>query len=65
MVALAAIAMGDWRMTDKADLDRALALAVSECLKHGGCERDIEVLRKQFKALATEEENQPDKKIPE
>ena len=33
-------------MTDKADMDRALA--VSELLRHGGTEAQIEMLRQQF-----------------
>ena len=52
-------------MTDT-DLDRAMALAISELLAHGGSERDVEALRAQFKALATDQETQPsDKKIPD
>jgi hypothetical protein len=52
-------------MTDK-DIDRAMALAIAECRKHGGTEADIEVLRKQFRALATDEDASPtDKQIPD
>ena len=36
-------------MTDKADIDRALA--VSELLRHGGTEAQIEMLRRQFTVI--------------
>jgi hypothetical protein len=36
-------------MTDKADIDRALA--VSELLRHGGTEAQIEMLRQQFTVI--------------
>lgn len=53
-------------MSDQAEIDRAMALAVAECRKHGGGERDIEALRAQFKALATDEDAKPDdKQIPD
>ena len=36
-------------MTDKADIDRVLA--VSELLRHGGTEAQIEMLRQQFTVI--------------
>lgn len=40
---------------DKADIDRAIAQAVAELIRHGGSARDIETLVEQFKAQAEEE----------
>lgn len=53
-------------MTDKAEIERAMADAIAELIKHGGSERDVEALRRQFKALATDEDAKPtDKQIPD
>ena len=46
-------------MTDKAEIERAMADAIAELIKHGGSERDVEALRRQFKALATDEDAKP------
>ena len=52
-------------MTDKAEIERAMADAIAELIKHGS-ERDVEALRRQFKALATDEDAKPtDKQIPD
>ena len=53
-------------MTDKADIDRAIAAMIAEQTAHGASERDIETLRQQFKVIADDEQNQPtDKRIPD
>ena len=44
-------------MTDKAEIARAIALAISELRRHGGTEAQVEMLRSQFEALADDEEN--------
>jgi hypothetical protein len=48
-------------MTDKAEIDRAMSLAIAECRKHGGLEADVEALRRQFKA---DDEDSTGKLIP-
>lgn len=49
----------------KAEIDRAMSLAIAECRRHGGTEVQIELLRQQFKALAGDEDNKvTDKQIP-
>ena len=50
-------------MTDKVEIDRAMALAVAEALRHGAAAAQIETLREQFKALA-DDESSTDKIIP-
>jgi hypothetical protein len=53
-------------MTDKADIDRDMALAIAELVRHGGSERDVEALRQQFKTLADDEDAKlTDKQIPD
>lgn len=44
-------------MTNKAEIDRAMSLAIAELRRHGGTEADVEALRQQFKALADDEDN--------
>ena len=45
---------------DKADINRAIALAIAELIRHGGSVRDVETLVEQFKALAEEKESVTD-----
>lgn len=39
------------------ELERNIALAVAELVRHGGSPADVEALRQQFRALADDEEN--------
>ena len=41
---------------DRTDIDRAAALAIGECLKHGGSDTDAEMLRRWFQTLADAED---------
>ena len=49
-------------ITDKADIDRAIADAVAELRRHGGSEAEVQALRDQFKRLADDEAAKVDDK---
>jgi hypothetical protein len=52
--------------TDKADIARAMAMAVAELRRYGGTEAEVKALSEQFKTLADDEDAKlTDKQIPD